>query len=74
MIKTVKLPVVFFLPAALGLLAAAAYGGFFLYEMMQSSLGSGGTKYAIQLPVEKNQSTKDAPWCSQKTAKWLGCF
>jgi hypothetical protein len=72
--KLPKLPIVFILPAAIALLGAAAYGAFFLYEMMESSLGSGGTKYAVQVPAQKPVNTKDSPFCTQKTAKWLGCL
>ena len=74
---TFKIPSVVILPAivgALGLLAAAAYGGFFLYEMVSSSVGRGGGKYALELPATSPANTKDAPWCAQKTSKWLGCF
>jgi hypothetical protein len=70
----VKLPVVFLLPTALALLGAAAYGAFFLYEVMESSVGAGGGKYAVKLPAVKPFNTKEAPQCAQKTAKWLGCF
>ena len=70
----IRLPVIFIIPAALALLGAAAYGVFFLYEMMESSVGSGGGKYAIQLPATKPIDVKASPHCAQKTAKWLGCF
>ncbi len=70
----IKLPVVFLLPAAIALLGAAAYGAFFLYEMMESSVGAGGGKYAVQLPAQKPENAKEAPFCGQKTAKWLGCL
>jgi len=69
-----KLPFIFIIPAGLALLVAAAYGAFFLYEVMESSVGSGEGKYAIQFPAQKPINTKDSPACSQKTAKWLGCF
>ncbi len=70
----IKLPVVFLLPAAIALLGAAAYGGFFIYEMMESSLSAGGSKYAVKLPATAPVQTKEAPQCAQKTAKWLGCY
>lgn len=70
----IKLPLIFMLPAALALLGAAAYGAFFLYEMMESSVAAGGGKYAVHLPETKPVQTKDSPFCAQKTAKWLGCL
>ncbi|MEN9723629.1 MAG: hypothetical protein RJB38_1615 [Pseudomonadota bacterium] len=71
---SLKLPALFLVPAGLALLGAAAYGASFLYDMMQSSLSAGGSKYAVTVPGERPMNVKDAPACQQKTAKWLGCF
>jgi len=70
----VKLPMIFLLPAAVALLGAAAYGAFFLCEMMASSVGAGGGKYAVQLPAVQAVDVKASPACAQKTSKWIGCF
>ena len=69
-----KIPAILLLPAALALMGAAAYKVYFLYEVISSSVGRGGGKYALELPVAKPVNTKDAPQCAQKTAKWLGCL
>jgi hypothetical protein len=69
-----SLLVILGIPAALGLLGAVAYLGLFLYGMMQSSVGRGGGAYALELPKERPIQVKEAIFCNQKSAKWIGCF
>ncbi len=62
------------LPVAIGGAVATAYGAWFLYEMITSSVGRGGYQYAVELPAVPAVKVQDAPFCAQKTSKWVGCY
>ena len=69
-----SLLVILGIPVAAGLFGAAAYLGLFLYGMMQSSMGRGGGGYVLELPKVRPLQVKESSFCSQKSAKWIGCF
>jgi len=69
-----KISPLMLLPALIGGAVAAAYGGWFLYDMVVSSVGRGGYHYTLELPAAKPVKVQDAPFCAQKTMKWVGCY
>ncbi len=69
-----RIPVIAVIPAILGGLVAAGYVGWFLFEVVTSSVGRGGYQYASELPPVKAIKVQEAPFCAQKTTKWVGCF
>ena len=69
-----RIPVIAVIPAILGGLVAAGYVGWFLFEVVTSSVGRGGYQYAPELPPVKAIKVQEAPFCAQTTTKWVGCF
>ena len=69
-----QIPVIALIPALLGGLVAAGYVGWFLFEVVTSSVGRGGYQYGLELPATPPVNVKEAPYCAQKTTKWVGCF
>jgi hypothetical protein len=71
---SIKLHPMVLAPLLIGGLVAAVYGAWFLYEVISASVGRGGYKYALELPPVPPTQVKQAPFCSQMTTKWVGCF
>lgn len=69
-----RIPVIALIPALLGGLVVAGYLGWFLLEVITSSVGRGGYKYASELPPVKAFKVQEAPFCAQKSTKWVGCY
>jgi len=72
--NSLKLNPMLLAPALIGGLVAAAYVGWFLYEVICASVGRGGYHYALELPKAAPTQVKDAPFCAQKTSRWVGCY
>jgi hypothetical protein len=62
------------LPALLGGAVAAVYGGWFLFEVISASVGRGGYQYGLELPAAAPVKVQEAPFCAQKSMKWVGCY
>jgi hypothetical protein len=53
---------------------AVTGAGMYLYELMQASLMSGGTRYAVKLPPIATQKIADQARCQDNVVqRWIGC-